>query len=85
MPEAKLLKVRDKGKHLDRPWDLTYLRNRGKVTRAQKEAWRTLWPQYGIDVQTHAGGGEPPPRIDFRTVFPDRHFLTEILLLKFCD
>ena len=72
LPEAKLLKVRDKGKHLDRPWDLTYLRNRGKVTRAQKEAWRTLWPQYGIDVQTHAGGGEPPPRIDFRTVFPDR-------------
>ena len=72
VPEDLLLRVREKGAHLDRPWSLTYLRNRGKVTRAQKEAWRTLWPQYGIDVQTHAGGGGPPPRLDFREVFADR-------------
>jgi tRNA (guanine-N7-)-methyltransferase len=72
VPEDLLLRVRERGAHLDRPWSLTYLRNRGKVTRAQKEAWRTLWPHYGIDVQTHAGGGGPPPRLDFREVFADR-------------
>ena len=43
-----------RGKHLDRPWYLTYLRKQGKITRAQKNAIRNLWPRYGV-VRTGPG------------------------------
>ena len=55
-----ILKPRARGKHLDRPWHLTYLRNQGHGTPAQKAALRDLWSTYGVDVQTyakHAGDG----------------------------
>lgn len=72
--EASLLKPRTKGKHLDRPWHLTYLRKQGSVTPAQKNAIRNLWPRYGVEITTHSGAaGVPPPRLDLRgAVFPHR-------------
>ena len=57
---SAILKPRARGKHLDRPWHLTYLRNQGHGTPAQKAALRDLWSTYGVDVQTyakHAGDG----------------------------
>jgi tRNA (guanine-N7-)-methyltransferase len=78
---AAILRPRVRGKHLDRPWHLTYLRNQGKKggTPAQRQAMRDLWPTFGVDVATHGtpprarGGGSgttarafaPPPRLDF--------------------
>lgn len=50
-----ILKPRARGKHLDRPWHLTYLRNQGHGTPAQKAALRELWSTYGVDVQTYGG------------------------------
>jgi hypothetical protein len=38
---------RTRGKHLDRPWHLTYLRKQGNVTPAQKLAVRRHWHRYG--------------------------------------
>jgi tRNA (guanine-N7-)-methyltransferase len=52
---SAILKPRSRGKHLDRPWHLTYLRNQGHGTPAQKAALRDLWSTYGVDVQTYAG------------------------------
>lgn len=55
---------------MDRPWNLTYLRNQGTITRAQKRALRELWPLYGVDVDT---AGYPPRRLDVvNEVFPHR-------------
>ena len=52
---SAILKPRARGKHLDRPWHLTYLRNQGHGTPAQKAALRELWSTYGVDVQTYGG------------------------------
>ena len=52
---SAILKPRTRGKHLDRPWHLTYLRNQGHGTPAQKAALRELWSTYGVDVQTYGG------------------------------
>ena len=52
---SAILKPRSRGKHLDRPWHLTYLRNQGHGTPAQKAALRELWSTYGVDVQTYGG------------------------------
>ena len=58
---SAILKPRARGKHLDRPWHLTYLRNQGHGTPAQKAALRDLWSTYGVDVQTYAGpAGDDP-------------------------
>ena len=74
---------RVKGKHLDRPWYLTYLRKQGKVTQAQKSAIRHLWQRYGCEVTTYSGkAGVPPPKLDVRgEVFkhrPDAPLVLEI-------
>ena len=70
---SALLRTRVRGKHLDRPWHLTYLRKRGVITAAQKRALRgDPWRLYGFEIVTHSGGAGPPPRLDlFRDVFPD--------------
>ena len=52
---SAILKPRSRGKHLDRPWHLTYLRNQGHGTPAQKAALRELWSTYGVDIQTYGG------------------------------
>tara|TARA_B110000977_G_scaffold49511_2_gene67238 strand:- start:3213 stop:4166 length:954 start_codon:yes stop_codon:yes gene_type:complete len=52
-PNTTILKPRARGKHLDRPWHLTYLRNQGHGTPAQKAALRDLWQEYGVDVVTY--------------------------------
>lgn len=44
-------------------WAPSYLRNRGKVTRAQKRAMKEWWPEYGITF-------EHGRRIDLDTCFP---------------
>lgn len=31
-------------------WSPSYLRNRGHMSKAQKRAYRTLWPKYGVDL-----------------------------------
>lgn len=69
-----LSRRRVKGKHLDRPWCLTYLRKQGKISRARKNAIRNLWPRYGVDVTTHSGvAGGQPPKLDLHgVVFPHR-------------
>ena len=51
---SAILKPRTRGKHLDRPWHLTYLRNQGHGTPAQKAALRDLWSTFGVDVETYA-------------------------------
>ena len=65
---SSILRPRTKGKHLDRPWHLTYLRNSGHATKgttAQRAALRELWPLYGVDIQTHGGAaGAAPPTLN---------------------
>ena len=65
---SSILRPRTKGKHLNRPWHLTYLRNSGHATKgttAQRAALRELWPLYGVDIQTHGGAaGAAPPTLN---------------------
>ena len=68
-PFSAIAKPRMRGKRLDRPWHLTYLRNQGTCTPAQKLALRDLWGVYGVDVTTYQGS-LPPPKLSFDDLFP---------------
>jgi tRNA G46 methylase TrmB len=68
-PSSAIAKPRMRGKRLDRPWHLTYLRNQGTCTPAQKLALRDLWGVYGVDVTTYQGS-LPPPKLSFDDLFP---------------